>query len=72
MSKKTPVSKASREVWAWKDVSYCEVAHLPSREALRELIRRAQAESRELGFTPTKPTKPAMVAESRTKYRPKR
>ena len=72
MSKKTKVSNALREVWAWKEASYREVAHLPTREALRELIRRAQAESRELGFTPTQPTKPATVAESKAKYRTKR
>jgi len=41
-------------------------------KALRELIRRAQAESRALGFTTTQPTKPAMVAEAKTKYRTKR
>jgi hypothetical protein len=59
-------------VWAWKDASCREVAHLPSREAFHELIRRAQTESRELGFTPTQPTKPAMVAEMKAKYRAKR
>jgi hypothetical protein len=72
MSKKTQVSKALREVWAWKEASYREVAHLPPREALRELIRRAQAESRKLGFTTTSWRKPAMVAETKARYRAKR
>jgi hypothetical protein len=76
MKRKRPteefVPKALREVWEWKDAIYQEVKHLPTDQALREIIRRAQAESRKLGFTPSSPTKPAVVPESRAKYRAKR
>ena len=69
---KIKVSKALLEVWAWKDASYREVAHLPPREALREIIRRSQKEARELGFYPTEPAlrrQPApVVAEEKTEY----
>jgi hypothetical protein len=64
------VSKALREVWAWKEASYREVAHLPTREALREIIRRSQAVARELGFEPAEPPsrRHPVVAEERADY----
>ena len=68
MSKKAPVSRSLREVWAWKEASYREVADLPTRTALREIVRRAQAEARALGFTPSAQTQPAKVAETSGKY----
>ena len=70
MSRKAQVSKALREVWAWKDASYREVAHLPPREALREIIRRSQKEARELGFEPVgrSARHPLAVAEERAAY----
>jgi hypothetical protein len=59
-----------REVWAWKDASYREVAHLPPREALREIIRRSREDARELGLAPVEQSKryPLAVAEERSRY----
>lgn len=37
-SRTVRVLKALREVWAWKEACYREVAHLPFREAVRKRI----------------------------------
>ena len=49
---KIHVSKALREVVAWKEAGYREVAHLPTEKALREIIRRAEKTAHEMGFVP--------------------
>ena len=36
------VSKAQRDVWAWKDAIYQEVRHLPVKEALAAILDRAE------------------------------
>ncbi|MFA7236415.1 MAG: hypothetical protein WC058_06090 [Phycisphaeraceae bacterium] len=38
----THVSKAPRDVWAWKDAIYHEVRHLPTGKALSAILDRAQ------------------------------
>jgi len=59
------VPKALRQVWEWKAASYREVAHLPTRDALRRAHEVAVAE----GFVAEMPAK---LAEAKAKYRAKR
>ena len=39
------VSKALREVWAWKEAVYRDVKHLPVEKALSAILDRAQESS---------------------------
>ena len=42
MTEKTEfVPERLREVWEWKDSIYREVQHLPTKEALAEIMRKA-------------------------------
>jgi hypothetical protein len=36
------VSKRLREVWQWKEATYREVAHLPTDQALAEILEKAR------------------------------
>ncbi|MCX6998146.1 MAG: hypothetical protein NTV49_13945 [Kiritimatiellaeota bacterium] len=76
MSKKACESKAQREVWAWKEASYREVAHLTPLEALRQILRRSRQQAEALGFYATQPAKHrsplAKVAETRARYQVKK
>lgn len=58
------VPKALREVWEWKDSIQQEVKHLPTREALREIMRMAHEVTVAQGVVTTE-----KVAESPAKYR---
>jgi len=60
------VPKALREVWEWKDSIQQEVKHLPTREALREIIRMAHEVTVAQGVVTTTSV---TVAESPAKYR---
>ena len=60
------VPNALRQVWEWKDAIYQETKHLPTREALKEILRRAHAVALEQGFAPSSP---AQVAEATGEYR---
>jgi len=51
------VPTALRQVWEWKDAIYQETKHLPTREALREIIRQAHAAAVAQGFVTTEPAK---------------
>ena len=44
------VPGALREVWEWKDAVWREVEHLPTREAVHEILVRARKTAEELGF----------------------
>jgi hypothetical protein len=67
-AKDESVPRALREVWEWKDSIYQETKHLPTREALREIMRMAHEVAVAEGFA-----KPAgKVAETPVKYRAKR
>ena len=44
------VPVALRQVWEWKDAIYQETKHLPTREALREILRKAHAAAAAHGF----------------------
>jgi hypothetical protein len=63
------VPKALREVWEWKEAIYQEVKHLPTNQALREIMRRAHEVAVAEGFASDAPAK---VAETKAKYRAKR
>jgi hypothetical protein len=56
-----------REVWEWKDSIYQEAKHLPTREALREIMRMAHEVAVAEGFT----TPAGKVAETSSGYRAK-
>ena len=66
--KKRKVSKALRDVWAWKDACYRDVAHLPPGEALRQRIADAERSARELGFATGNTVQTAAVAEAPANY----
>jgi hypothetical protein len=55
------VPTALRQVWEWKDAIYQETKHLPTREALHEILRQAHEAAVAYGFV--KKT-PAVLAES--------
>lgn len=65
------VPRALREVWEWKDSIYQEVKHLPTDQALHEIMRMAHEAAMKEGFVTTTPPS-AKVAESTAKYRAKR
>jgi hypothetical protein len=48
---------ALRQVWEWKDTIYRETKHLPTREALREILRQAHEAAVAYGFATTGPAK---------------
>jgi hypothetical protein len=51
------VPVALRQVWEWKDAIYRETKHLPTREALREILRQAHEAAVAHGFASTQPAK---------------
>jgi nitroreductase len=51
------VPTALRQVWEWKDAIYQETKHLPTREALREILRQAHEASLAHGFVTSQPVK---------------
>ena len=51
------VPEALRQVWEWKDAIYQETKHLPTREALREILRQAHEVAVAHGFVTTEPAK---------------
>ncbi len=59
------VPAALRQVWEWKDAIYQETKHLPTRAALREVLRRAHAAAVAEGFVTTAPAK---LAETPPEY----
>lgn len=71
MSSLSEIPKAQREVWDWKDAAYRSVAHLPREEALRTLLRNADAAAKTFGiaFHPLRSSHPARVAERPAEYR---
>jgi hypothetical protein len=64
------VPKALQEVWDWKDACYRDVAHLPPRDALRTLLRRAEETARSLNLRldPITPVRSQMIAEEHGEY----
>ena len=61
--------KALREIWNWKDEIYKEVEHLNPKDALHEIMNKAEVVARELGFIiPTSISHTAAVAEKQTEY----
>jgi hypothetical protein len=62
------VPKALREVWEWKDSIYQDVKHLPTDQALHEIMRMAHEAAVAQG---TVPATPAKVAEAKAKYKAK-
>ena len=46
---------ALRQVWEWKDAIYQETKHLPTREALREILRQAHEATVAHGFVTAEP-----------------
>jgi len=70
-SKEEWVPRALREVWDWKDSINQEVKHLPTDQALREIMRMAHAVAVEEGFVANAPPV-TKVAETPAKYAPKR
>ena len=64
------VPKALQDVWASKEASYREVAHLPTPKALRAIMHRAEKTARELGFTPVEGSarRRLAVAEEHPEY----
>ena len=64
------VSKALREVWAWKDACYRDVARLPTQEALTTLLENAARVTRalDLNLKPMPPSRCSIVAEEGTEY----
>ena len=51
------VPAALRQVWEWKDAIYQETKHLPTREALREILRQAHEVAVAHGFVTAEPAK---------------
>ncbi|MCU0784052.1 MAG: hypothetical protein MUF81_08395 [Verrucomicrobia bacterium] len=51
------VPTALRQVWEWKDAIYQETKHLPTREALREILRQAHEAAVAHGFVTAEPAK---------------
>lgn len=49
-SKEPFVPSALRQVWEWKDAIYQETKHLPTREALHEILRQAHEAAVAHGF----------------------
>jgi hypothetical protein len=64
-SKEQFVPVALRQVWEWKDAIYQETKHLPTREALHEILRQAREAAVVHGFV--KKT-PAILAETPPPY----
>ena len=64
-SKEEWVPRALREVWEWKDSINQQVKHLPTDQALREIMRMAHEAAIAQGAAPAKPAK---VAETPAKY----
>ena len=62
------VPTALRQVWEWKDAIYQETKHLPTREALREILRQAHEVAVAQDFVTTAPAK---LAETPPPYRAK-
>ena len=63
------VPQALREVWEWKDSIYQEVKHLPTEQALQQIMENAARTAKELGFHSSKPAKRRLaVAEKRETY----
>ena len=63
------VPTALRQVWEWKDAIYRETKHLPTREALREILRQAHEAAVAHGFVAPEP---ARLAEAPPPYRSKK
>ena len=59
------VPRALREVWEWKDSIYQETKHLPTREALHEILRQAHEAAVAHGFVRKTP---AALAETPPPY----
>ncbi|MCF7838272.1 MAG: hypothetical protein K9N49_06545 [Candidatus Marinimicrobia bacterium] len=65
------ISRAQREVWEWKEAAYKEVKCLTRREALRELLRKAEnaAKAEGMHLELLRPPHAGMtVAEDRAGY----
>jgi hypothetical protein len=59
------VPAALRQVWEWKDAIYQETKHLPTREALHEILRQAHEAAVAHGFVRKTP---AALAETPPPY----
>ena len=64
-SKEQFVPSALRQVWEWKDAIYQDTKHLPTREAMHEILRQAHEAAVAHGFV--KKT-PAVLAETPPPY----
>ena len=56
---------ALQQVWEWKDAIYQETKHLPTREALHEILRQAHEAAMVHGFVNKTP---AVLAETPPPY----
>ena len=67
-------SKAMKEVWAWKDACYLEVAHLPLEAALSKRIKDSKKTLESIGLHLPMASSPrsAKVAEPSVKYKARR
>ena len=74
MASELKESKAMKEVWAWKDACYREVAHLPLEAALLKRIKDSKKTMESLGVHLPMASSPrsVMVAEPSTKYKARR
>jgi hypothetical protein len=74
IKRKTP--KALTDVWAWKAACYRDVAHLPTREAIKKRLSDCARTAHRLGLVtpelPASPHRTAHVAESEAPYETKR
>ena len=66
--------KSLKEVWAWKEESWHEVAHLPLEKALRKRLRDSARTAAKLGFVPAavKPAHVPQCADGHVEYRTRR
>jgi len=68
------VPKALREVWEWKRAIHDEVKHLPRKQALTEILRRAHETAVKYGFAEDKEGDPThtIAADGSAVYRTRR
>ncbi len=64
-SKEEFLPAALRQVWEWKEAIYQETKHLPTREALHEILRQAHEAALAHGFVNQTP---AVLAETPPPY----
>lgn len=59
--RKEMVSQGLEQVWAWKEAIYREVAHLPTEQALEEILRKAHSAAERLNLLRRDPIRPTAL-----------